>query len=90
MMPPEQNAANMLTPEQRATTPSFVALCPTCGLMIACSVDRPEYAKVNAKSVSSWIRRGLRIIKRTVAEVRSDPWCECKRDKPARKKAPLT
>lgn len=71
------------TEEQRAQKPCFVGYA-ACGHMVACSVDEPERKKDNAKLVASWVRDGLTIGTRTVAEVRTAEWCGCKR---AQKKA---
>lgn len=67
-----------LTEEERAASESFVAY-GACGHLVACSVDRPAYAKDNAKAVASWIRDGLRVSKLTCAEVRAAKWCDCPR-----------
>ncbi len=68
-----------LTEEQRAATPSLVALCPTCGHLKACAVVSPEFAKDNAKEVSRWIKAGLTVKTIPVSEVRTGKWCDCHR-----------
>jgi hypothetical protein len=76
--------AEQLTEEQKsAATNSFVAY-GACGHLVACAVDRPEYARDNAKTVASWVRDGLRIGNLTVGEVRTAKWCDCKRTRKAK------
>ncbi len=71
----------LLTEEQRAQAPCFVARCRTCGNLLACAVDAPEYAADNSKSVASWIKDGLDVGKLITAEVRTANWCKCPRAK---------
>ena len=73
--------AAIKTEDERAATPSFVGLCPECNGLIACAVDEPLYAKENSKSVAEWMRSGLKIEKRSVAEVRIMDWCKGKKKK---------
>ena len=79
-----------MTVDESGSIPSFVALCPKCGLLLACAVDRPEYAKDNAKAVASWIRSRLLIEKRSVADVRVGEWCKCPREKRKNPQRPAT
>jgi hypothetical protein len=58
------------------TTPCYVAYCKQCRGMIFASVDKPEYAKDNAKEVAALIRRGIPVSKATVDDVRAAWWCE--------------
>lgn len=69
----------METEEQRASQPCFIALCATCGKIIACVVKLPERAKDNAREVSKWVRAGLTVNTITVSEVHTGEWCECHR-----------
>lgn len=64
-----------------AETPAYVAFCPTCSGMTACTVDDGTDPKEVAKFLAPIIRRGDRIERKTVGFVRSGAggWCECKR-----------
>jgi hypothetical protein len=75
-----------LTEEQRAATPCLVGLCATCSYLLACAVQRPQYAKENARHVASWVRDGLKVETWTVAQVRSGKWCHCPREKKGKRK----
>jgi hypothetical protein len=63
--------------KQRAATPSLVALCTKCDCIVACAVQRPEYAKDNAKVVAAWVRGGCAVKTISAAEVRAAEWCKC-------------
>lgn len=70
-----------LTKEDRDGTPCFIAKTP-CGCIVCVAVDRPEYAKDNAKEVARWIRKGLTIEKMSVFEVqKSSLGCSHKKAK---------
>ena len=65
-----------------SSTFAYVAFKKACGHMVAAAVDKPEYAKENAKEVSNWIRSGLRIERVTVERVRTElHGCDCDEQK---------
>jgi len=58
---------------------SYIALCPSCGKIIAAMADstptdNPDYAKDLARETGSWIRKGFPVTRITSAEVRSGEW----------------
>lgn len=56
------------------TDPAYIAVRQDCDCVVAAMVDRPEYAKDNAREVSRLIRQGYRIINTTVGEGRAMTW----------------
>jgi hypothetical protein len=65
-----------------AETPAYVAFCPTCNNMTACTVDDGTDPKGVSKFLAPIIRRGDRIERKTVGYVRAGPeWCKCERKK---------
>lgn len=71
------------TKEQRDATPCFIGRKPGCGCLVAVSVDLPEFAKSNAKTVGDWIRDDLLIEKMTVSDFRKVGLTDCPHGKPA-------
>jgi len=59
---------------RQEATHAYAGYCPICGACNAASVDvpnDPEYAKNNAKFVSGLLRRGYRVERITIEEVRN-------------------
>lgn len=75
-------------------THTYVGYCPECGNCNAASVDvpgDPEYARNNAKFVSGLLRRGYRVERVTIEEVRNTlAFCDHrKKTKPLRGRSQL-
>ena len=62
---------------ETATEMAYVATVPSCGCMVACTVDDPKHARDTAKEVASWVRDGLTISRHTVEAVRAMPFRRC-------------
>ncbi len=43
-----------------------------CGCIVAVTIDKPEYARENAREVAKWIRDGMTIGRRSVADIKAD------------------
>ena len=56
--------------------PAYIGRCK-CGAIRFTCVDKPEYAKDNAKEIAKCIRNGLAIERVTVGYVRTTDWGEC-------------
>ena len=56
--------------------PAYIGRCK-CGAIRFTTVDKPEYAKDNAKEIAKCIRAGLIIERVTVGYVRATPWGDC-------------
>ena len=61
----------------------------TCGCVVACAVDEPQYAKDNAKEIAKWIKKGLTVERMSVIEVRKVFGCEHRQKKAKGKQAQL-
>lgn len=57
----------------------FTAACPTCGGIIAASVDSKDNRKEAAREVADWVRRGFAVTTTTAEAARAGTWCECRR-----------
>ena len=56
--------------------PAYIGRCK-CGAIKFTTVDKPEYAKENAKEIAKCIRDGLTIERVTVGDVRTMDWGDC-------------
>lgn len=64
----------------------YVARHPDCGKLYFATVDKPEFAKDNAKELRKLMADGIKIESMTVAEVRQAHWCDCKRKRTVKAK----
>jgi len=55
-----------------AVTMAYAGSLP-CGCIVAVITDKPEHARENAREVAKWMRDGLTIDRRTVADLKADP-----------------
>lgn len=69
----------IITQPDADQTPCWTAFL-SCGHWIATAVDTPDRAKENAKEVGAWIRKGFRVEKVPVCDIRSGKveLCNCK------------
>lgn len=49
----------------------------SCGRICAVTIERPETRPHVARDVASWIRRGERVERMSVAEAKATNWCQC-------------
>jgi hypothetical protein len=56
------------------TDMAYISKMPCCGRVVMAAVDEPQYAKDNAKTVATAMRRGEIVERVTVAEVREMEW----------------
>jgi len=60
---------------------AYVARHVPCGLIVAVTIDDPDYRKYVAKDIAAWVRRGDTIERMPVEDARKAEFCLCFRKK---------